>query len=141
MGIPKLPVRVSVFCNRRKEPRFIHTVPRGIYTDFVIRGGDYRDLRREWIDSQVLAPVKLHVVYGAREILNSRRCGCAVREHQVFAINPCKSAGPTKRFLYGCVGRRKLQLAAMFRRPNCNGMAVGLQPGVFSWVFSCRLIS
>ena len=83
MRIPKLPVSVSVFCNRREEPRFIHTVPRGIYTDFVIRGGDYRELRREWIDSQILAPVKLHVVYGACEILNSRRRGCAVREHQV----------------------------------------------------------
>ena len=83
MGIPKLPVRVSVFCNCRKEPRFIHTIPRGIYTDFVICGGDYRELRREWIDSQVLAPVKLHVVYGAREILNSGRRGCAVRKHKV----------------------------------------------------------
>lgn len=83
MGIPKLPMSVSVFCNRRKEPGLLHPIPRVIYTDFVPRGGHYRELRREWIDSQILAPMELHVLYGAREILNSFRCRCAVREHQV----------------------------------------------------------
>jgi hypothetical protein len=83
VGIPKLPVPVSVFCNRRKEPALIHAVARCIYTDFVPRGGHYRELRREWIDSQILAPMEFHMVYGVREILNSLRCGCAVREHQV----------------------------------------------------------
>jgi len=107
MGIPKLPVSVSVFCNRRKEPGLIHTDPGGIYADFVPRGGDYRELRREWIDSQILAPLELDVLCGAREILNSRRCGCAVREHQVTLRSHeergalCEMPTPSRRALLG----------------------------------------
>jgi hypothetical protein len=83
MGIPKLPVPVPVLCNPRKEATLIHTVSGGIHADFVIRGREYRKFGSEWIDAQILAPVELHVVYSAREVLNSRGCGCAGREYQV----------------------------------------------------------
>jgi hypothetical protein len=82
MGIPKLPAAVPMFRNPREEPGLLHATPLGAYLDLVVRGGHHRKIRRERIYSQIVAPSQIDLFDGAREFLNGRRGGSAVRKNQ-----------------------------------------------------------
>jgi hypothetical protein len=83
MGVPELPAAALMFRNPRKESGFIHAGSVSAHLNLVIRSGHYRQIRRERIYPQVVTPLQLDVLDAARYILNSRRRGGAIREHQM----------------------------------------------------------
>src|SRR5579864_5880577 len=82
MGVPKLPAAVPMFRNPREEPGLLQAAPLRAYLDLVVRGRHQREIRRERIYSQIVAPSQIDLFDGARELPNGRRCGSAVRKNQ-----------------------------------------------------------
>jgi hypothetical protein len=82
MSVPKLPAAVPTFRNSCEETSLLYAAPLGAYLDLVVRSGHYREIRREGIYSQIVAPSQIDLLDGAREILNRRRGGSAIRKHQ-----------------------------------------------------------
>jgi len=81
MGIPKLPLPVSVFRNSRKVSDLIQPFPLLVYLNFAIRRSHDRELGRERINSQVTIPLEFDVFYSACELLNTGGCCRAIRKY------------------------------------------------------------
>src|SRR5580658_4875247 len=76
VAIAKLPASIARLCDAGKVSAILHSATIGPHLGLVIRGSHHREIGREWIDAQIIAPFQLDLFDCSRNLLKSGHSLC-----------------------------------------------------------------